>query len=135
MSDVDTPMQFSSLAERLEFKKRERQRWIWNFIDIAAPPALLALVAAVCCAFWFAYQRWAGEVATTMPIGSIVSAQFISESWSSLARTQVNTDRGTFLVDGTFHALTGTPLTLETRKNDRRFLCGGEPRICKKMVD
>lgn len=107
--------------------------------DKALLGALLVLTACFGLAFIFplylitsADKVPATAVISSEDIGRLQSARFIERLVHS--ETEIETEKGIFLVRGTFVARKGHPLVLEQREDGARILCDPMEKICARMV-
>lgn len=101
--------------------------------------ALLMLAACFALAFIFplylvasADKVPATAVISSENIGRLQSAHFIERFIHS--ETEIETEKGIFLVRGTFPARKGHPLALEQREDGARILCDTVEKICRRLV-
>lgn len=108
--------------------------------DKALLGALLLLTA--CFALAFAFPLYlvtsAGKVPATAVIssedmGGLQSARFIERLVHS--ETEIETEKGIFLVRGAFPARKGHPLVLEKREDGVRVLCDSAEEVCARLVN
>lgn len=66
--------------------------------------------------------------------GRVLQAGFAHTFFPIETRTTVETDKGSFLVSGSFVALKDHALTLETRANGFRMLCDRVEKLCFPLV-
>lgn len=108
--------------------------------DKALLGALLILAACFTLAFIFPlYLAVSGDevpataVISSEDIGRLQSARFIERLVRS--ETEIETEKGIFLVRGTFVARKGHPLVLERREDGARVLCDAVEKICGRLVE
>ena len=71
-------------------------------------------------------------VVSSEDIGRLRSARFIDRFLQR--ETEIETDKGVFLVCGVFVALKGHPMVLEQREDGGRVLCDSVQKICARLV-
>lgn len=79
-----------------------------------------------------AEERISAVAVTSEDNGRLQSARFIGRFVRR--ETQVETEKGVFLVRGTFPALKGHALVLERREDEVRMLCDSVQKICGRLV-
>lgn len=76
-------------------------------------------------------ERISAVVVTSEDIGRLQSARFIGRFIHR--ETQIETEKGVFLVRGVFPVLKGNALVLEHREDGVRMLCDPEQNHCRKL--
>ena len=91
-------------------------------------------VSIICC---FSVLIWENHkdkiVVSSESAGMAQTAQFLPSIVASASTTQITTDKGTFLVDGTFQLIKGDELSIEKRASGKRYMCDHRNGICNKL--
>ena len=72
-------------------------------------------------------------VISTEPAGIAQTAQFMPSIFRNGSTTEIITDKGTFLANGTFQLIKGDELYIEKRESGKRFICGHKNCTCKEL--
>lgn len=120
-------------------KKTWLRRFTISTDDKTLLGALLILTACFGLAFIFPLYLVASSnkvpataVISSEDIGRLQSARFIERLVHS--ETEIETDKGIFLVRGAFPARKGHPLVLEQREDGARVLCDSAEEVCARLV-
>lgn len=106
-----------------------------RFVAILAFAFLTAAAVMFGFLFWMATpDKPSPEVVSETDAGHVRQASFTHIYFPRGTDTLVETDQGSFLVSGTFTALKGHALVLETRKNGVRMLCDRVEKRCLPLV-
>ncbi len=73
------------------------------------------------------------KVVSRESIGIAQTAQFFPSAIRNASTTQITTDKGTFLVDGSFQLIKGDQLFIEKRASGKSYLCDGKTGDCYMM--
>jgi len=98
-------------------------------IGIAAVSVMVIYCYAVF--FWDIHEN--KIVVSSESAGIAQTAQFLPAGFWDNTKTQITTDKGTFLADGTFQLMKGVELFIEKRASGRRYLCDLKNDTCKKL--
>lgn len=121
-----------------------KKSWLRRLAISTDDKALLGalLLLAVCFALAFIFPLYlvassdevpATAVISSEDIGRLQSVRFIERLIHS--ETEIETEKGIFLVRGTFVARKGHPLVLEHREDGVRVLCDVVEKICGRLVE
>ena len=91
-----------------------------------------AVVVALLYYLATADDRISPLVVATEDGGRLQSARFIDRA--TRRETEIETEKGVFLVRGVFPALKGHPLVLERRGDGAWMLCDRAQKICGRLV-
>ena len=119
-----------------------KKSWLHHFTistdDKALLGALLVLTACFALAFIFPLYLVASSdkvpataVISSEDIGRLQSARFIGRLVHS--ETEIETEKGVFLVRGVFPARKGHRLVLEQREDGMRVLCDAAENTCARI--
>lgn len=72
-------------------------------------------------------------VISSEPAGIAQTAQFHPSAIRGADTTQITTDKGTFLVIGTFQLIKGAELVFEKRASGNRYLCDHKSGFCNRL--
>ncbi len=65
--------------------------------------------------------------------GIAQTAQFLPAGFLDNTKTQITTDKGTFLADGTFQLIKGDELFIEKRVSGKHYICDHKNSTCNKL--
>lgn len=92
---------------------------------------IMTLAGLAVLALYVAAQVESLKVVSTTPAGSLVSVRYSGSSYDP--RSVVTTNQGTFQVKGSFPALWGHPLVVESRALGDASLCDPALRYCADL--
>src|SRR5208283_3320826 len=69
-------------------------------------------------------------VVSSESAGIAQTAQFLPAGFLENTKTQITTDKGTFLADGTFQLIRGDELFIEKRASGKHFICDHKNSTC-----
>src|SRR5271157_3624034 len=72
-------------------------------------------------------------VVSIQSAGTAQTAQFFRSFVVSASTTQIVTDKGTFLADGTFQLIKGDELFIEKRASGKRYICDHNNGTCNEL--
>jgi hypothetical protein len=100
-----------------------------NWIDKYFSPgtAILLIIGIFIASSIHLHNYWTTVVSTT-DVGQLITVQFHDGT-----STSVETDRGSFLVYGTFQTTKGQTLVIKDRVNGRPLLCVQATDYCKEV--
>lgn len=121
-----------------------KKSWLRRLTISADDKALLGalLILAACFALAFIFPLYlvssvdkvpATAVISSEDIGRLQSARFIERLVHK--ETEIETEKGIFLVRGAFPARKGHPLVLERREGGARVLCDPVQKICGRLAE
>jgi hypothetical protein len=100
------------------------------------------LLLAACFALTFILPLYLVASSDKVPATAVISSEDIGELQSARfierlvhRKTEIETEKGIFLVRGTFVARKGHPLVLEQREDGARVLCDAVEKICGRLVE
>lgn len=83
---------------------------------------------------WNDWENHGNKIVVSTESGGIAqAAQFISGSFMDADRTQITTDKGTFVAIGTFQLIKGDEIYIENRASGERYICGRRNGACNKL--
>lgn len=95
-------------------------------------PLMLFPVAALLTAGASFIPLPENTVTSVQTAGSVISGRFLPGLLED--RTQIETDKGVYLVYGTLQMTKDDAVTFEEYRFGRPRLCVGEPKVCKALV-
>jgi len=89
--------------------------------------------------FLIAWTVWGNHrdkiVVSSESAGIAQAAQFFRSFVVSASTTQIVTDKGTFLVVGTFQLIKGDVLYIEKHASGKRYICDHKNGTCNELAD
>lgn len=89
------------------------------------------MVIGLVIAVWLIWQgRRDKTIISSESVGIAQTAQFMPSVLRNGSRTQITTDKGTFLAIGTFQLIKGNELFIEKRASGKRYVCDYKDSGC-----
>jgi len=66
-------------------------------------------------------------------IGRVIDVKYVPESFATWAKTEVETDKGFFVLKGIVYVMKGDQTTMVTYNNGTKYMCFSSSGDCRKM--
>ena len=90
--------------------------------------ALLAVVACASCS-----DKVAATITSETDVGVVISVKYVPETFSTWAKTELETDKGIFVLNGTVSVIKGGSAILREYSDDSQYLCLAGRRVCNHV--